>query len=158
MHIDQMRTIVKNSKVAVNSALTQLQSAIITGDPAVVQLAQQTLDLAIANYAIASESVEKMWAGETVSDSTMQACNDVADGVVNVCNLLAANSLAKAQSAYDTLSSSQPPPANPGQIPFGLADIEGQILAASSDSATILAGGGSTGTSGSLGTNNASPI
>lgn len=159
MHITQMETIVANARGAVDTALAQLQSALTTGDPQTVQLAQDTLDLAIANYAIASESLEKAQSGETVSDSIMLACNDVADGVGNICRLIAANSLTDAQSAYDTASntySNLPPPSNPGQLPAGLADIEGQILAASAESATIIAGGG--GKADSLGTSTASPI
>ena len=162
MHIDQMETIVENARSSVDTALAQLQSAITTGDPQTVKLAQDALDLAIANYAIASESLEKARAGETVSDSTMLACNDIANGVGDVCSLIAANSLADAQSAYDTASTtydSLPPPSNPDQIPAGLGDIQGQILTASTEAAAILGGGGTgSGTADSLGTSAASPI
>ncbi len=163
MHIDQMQTIVTNARNAVDTALAQLQSAIRTGDVQTVQLAQQALDLAIGNYAVASESLEKAQAGEPVSDSTMQACNDIANGVSNVCSLIAGESLSAAQVAYNIAEGtygSLPPPANPDQIPVGLADIQAQILAASSESATIIANGGGTGsgTADSLGTSTASPI
>ena len=158
MHISEMETIVANSRSAVDTALAQLQSALTTGDRQIVQLAQNALDLSIENYAIASDSLAKAQAGDTVSDSTMEACNDVADGVGNVCNLLAAGNLSDAQAAYDTAYSTLPPSSHEGEIPSGLADIKSQILAASSDSATIIAGGGTTGTSESLGTSNASPI
>jgi hypothetical protein len=117
MPISQMETIVANARGAVDTALAQLQSALITGDLQTVQLAQQALDLAISNYAIASETLEKARNG------------------------------------------TQPPSSNPGDIPAGLSDIEAQILAASAESASILAGGGtSPGTAESLGTNTASPI
>ena len=143
MQVSQMETIVANARGAVDTALAQLQSALTTGDRQTVQLAQQTLDLAIANYTTADESLAKAQAGETVSDSIMPACNNIADGVVDVSNLLAANSLAEAQSAYDAASntySNLPPPLNPGQLPAGLADIESQLLAASSESASVLSG------------------
>ena len=59
MDTDQMQTIVDNARGAVDTALAQLQSAIRTGDVQTVQLAQDALDLAISNYAIASETLEK---------------------------------------------------------------------------------------------------
>ena len=160
MPISQMETIVADARGSVDTALAQLQSALLTGDPQAVQLDQWALDLAVGNYAIAGESLEKARNGETVSDSIMLACSDIAEGVVNVCSLIAANSLADAQSAYDTAFSTYdnlPPPSNPNQIPSGLGDIQGQILAASTEAAAILAGGG-TGTADSLGTSAASPI
>ncbi len=162
MHIDQMETIVENARSSVDTALAQLQSAITTGDPQTVKLAQDALDLAVANYAIASESLEKARAGETVSDSIMLACNDIADGVSNVCSLIADGSLNAAQLAYNIAEGtygSLPPPVNPDQIPAGLGDIQAQILTASTEAAAILAGGGTgSGTADSLGTSAASPI
>ena len=161
MPISQMETIVADARGAVDTALAQLQSALATNDQQTVQLAQQTLDLAVANYAIASESLEKAQAGETVSDSTMLACSNIAAGVNNVCSLIAAGSLADARSAYDTASTtygSLPPPTNSAQIPAGLADIQGQILATFSESTSFLSG--SAGASDRLGvsTDIASPI
>jgi hypothetical protein len=50
---------VVNARGAVDTALAQLQSALITGDLQTVQLAQDALDQAISNYAIASETLEK---------------------------------------------------------------------------------------------------
>ena len=163
MDTGQMETIVANARSAVDTAMAQLQSAIRTGDVKTVQLAQDALDLAIGNYAVASESLAKVQeAGGAVSDSVMLGCNDVANGVINVCSLIARNNLPDAQSSYNTASTkydSLPPSANPGEIPGGLADIQAEILSASSESATIIAGGGTdSGTADSLGTNNASPI
>ena len=159
MPIDQMETIVADSRGAVETALAQLQSAVRTGDPQTVQLAQQTLDLAIANYAIASETLEKAQAGETVSDSTMLACSDIADGLDKVCEWIAAGSLAIAQTSYNIVSTtydSLPPPSNSGQLPAGLEDIAEQISATFTESSSITSG--SSGASDGLGINTASPI
>ena len=161
MDISQMETIVANSRGSVDCTLARLQSVLVAGDRQTVQLTQQALDLAVANYAIASESLEKARAGETVSDSTMAACNDIADELGDACDRIADGSLAIAERFYNMASTkydSLPPPSNPGKIPSGLADIRAQILAASSESAAILAGGRTPGRTDSLGSSRASEI
>ena len=161
MDISQMETTVANSRGSVDCSLAQLQSALRAGDRQTVQLAQQALDLAIANYAIASESLEKARAGEAVSDSTMPACNDIADGLGKVCNWIAGGSLAIARTNYNIMSAtydSLPPPSNPGKIPNGLADIRALILTASTESAAILAGGSTPDRANSLGSSTATGI
>jgi hypothetical protein len=152
--IVQMETIVADSRGAVDNALAQLESTLRTNDQQAVHLAQQALDLAVANYAIASESLAKIQAGQSVRNSTMLACSDIASGVNSVCNLIAAGDMSAAQAAYTSL----PRLTSPGQLPAGLADIEGRILAASTEAASVLSG--SAGADDGLGvsTETASPI
>ena len=163
MDTGEMETITANARKAVVCILTRLQSTLISGDSQEVRLAQQTLDLAVSNYAVAGETLEKVRRGESVSDFIMPACNDIADEVVNICNLIGAGNLESAQLAYETSSSiysSLPPPANAAQIPAGLADLEVQIMAATAEAATILSGAGREGKGAieTLETKPASPI
>ena len=121
------------------SSLWRVESANRDGDSQAVRLARDLLDLAITNYAVASESGD---------DADLNDCSEIAAGIINACNLLSAGSLDEARAAYDGAASTYaglPPPADPDGLPEGLADIQADILAAFTDSASILATGGTTG-------------
>ena len=121
-------------------------------DRKLVDEARDLLDLAITNYAVASESGD---------DADLNDCSEIAAGIINACNLLSAGSLDEARAAYDGAASTYaglPPPADPDGLPEGLADIQADILAAFTDSASILASGGTTGDGLGVSTGTASPI
>lgn len=161
MNLDEMQTIVSDSRAAVDQALAQLEAANAGGNLQAIQLAQNALDMAILNYDIASESLAKAQKGLVVNDSVMLACREIAAGVTNTCNLLEAGALGDAQVAYDATAarSADLPPQDTGGLPAGLADIQANIFSALAESSSIMAAGGrGTGDGLDVGTGTASPI
>lgn len=166
MHEDDARATVDVSYQAVENVLAALQSANASGDTAKIDLALQALDLAMANYAVASDHLAMIQAGNPVDDAILLACDAVTGALNSFSSLVAANDLDAAQVSFthaQGLAADLPPPASPGALPAGLAGIESQIIAASAEASSILWGTGG-GTGGGIGdgrwggTQNASPI
>ena len=134
------RAIVEAAYQAVQNSLNALESANGSGDTQKIELALQALDLSVKNYAVASENLARMAAGETVNDAALTTCNLVADklGIYNARFLQ--NDLAGAQASFTEariLGETLPLPAG-DDIPAGLAEFKSRIIAASSLAVTNL--------------------
>jgi len=151
--------IVEASHQAVQDSIDALQAANDSGDIELIDQALQALNLAVKNYAVASEYLARLQAGEPLDDTVLTNCYVIADNLSNYSSKLLAGQLDGAQAFYTEAMRAEaflPAPASPGVIPAGLADLSSRLTTVSSEAVSLLRAAGVIGEergTGKLGTN-----
>jgi len=141
----EAKNIVASSYQAVQASLDALQTANGSGDVQQIDQALKALNLSISNYAVASENLARLQAGTLKSDSTLTTCYLIADKLSLFSSQLLNKNPKSAWFFYteaQSLGAFLPPPANPAGIPAGLADLQSQIISASSEAVSTLRSAG----------------
>ena len=137
----EAQNIVATAYKAVQDTLAALQAANGSGDTEQIDQALKSLNLAVNTYTVAGENLAMLQAGTLQKDATLENCYVLADKL----SLFSAQLLQKDfKSAWFFFTESQrlatflPAPKNSGDMPAGLADLQSQIIAATSEAVSLL--------------------